>query len=57
MNIQIKSTKIIIPLLVFSIMLLFNAGFGLASESILDGKVFTGQTGKIGKRMLRKMMN
>ncbi len=49
MNIQITSTKIIISLLVLSIVLFFNAGFGLASEGILDGKVFTGPTGTMGK--------
>ncbi len=49
MNIQITSTKIIISLLVLSIMLFLNAGFGLASEGLLDGKVFTGPTGKMGK--------
>lgn len=30
-------------------MLFLNTGFGLASEGLLDGKVFTGATGKIGK--------
>jgi hypothetical protein len=28
-------------------MLFLNAGFGLASEGLLDGKVFTGPTGKM----------
>jgi len=49
MNIQITSPKIIISLFVLSIMLFLNAGFGLASEGILDGKVFTGPTGKMGE--------
>ena len=49
MNIQITSSKIVISLLVLSIMLFLNAGLGLASEGLLDGKAFTGPTGKIGK--------
>ena len=49
MDTRIKFLNITIPLLIFSVVLLFNAGFGLASEGLLDGKVFTGQTGKKGK--------
>jgi hypothetical protein len=49
MNIQIISPKIIISFLILSIMLFFNVGFALASEGILDGKVFAGPTGKMGK--------
>lgn len=49
MNIKITSPKIIISLLILSIMLILNTGFGLASEGLLDGKVFTGPTGKMGK--------
>ena len=49
MDTRIKFSNIIIPLLIFSIVLLFNTGFGLASEGILDGRVFTGSTGKMGK--------
>ena len=49
MNMQITSSKIVISLLVLSIMLFLNAGLGLASEGLLDGKAFTGPTGKIGK--------
>ena len=49
MNTQITSPKIIISLLILSIMLILNTGFGLASEGLLDGKVFTGPTGKMGK--------
>jgi len=30
-------------------MLILNTGFGLASEGFLDGKVFTGPSGKVGK--------
>jgi hypothetical protein len=48
MNIQIISPKIIISFLILSIMLLFNVGFALTSEGILDGKVFAGPTGKVG---------
>jgi hypothetical protein len=49
MNTRITSPKIFISLLIFSIMLILNTGFGLASEGLLDGKVFTGPTGKMGK--------
>jgi hypothetical protein len=49
MNMQITSSKIVISLLVLAIMLFFNAGLGLASEGLLDGKAFTGPTGKMGK--------
>ena len=49
MNRQIISPKIIISFLIFSIMLFFNTGFGLASEGMLDGKIFSGPTGKMGK--------
>jgi hypothetical protein len=30
-------------------MLFLNTGFGFASEGLLDGKIFTGPTGKMGK--------
>jgi len=49
MNTQIIFPKIIISLLILSIMLFLNTGFGLANEGLLDGKVFTGPTGKMGK--------
>lgn len=49
MNKQIISPKIIISFLILSIMLTFNAGYALASEGILDGKAFSGPTGKMGK--------
>jgi len=48
MNTRITSPKIIISLLILSTMLILNTGFGFASEGLLDGKVFTGPTGKMG---------
>jgi hypothetical protein len=49
MNIKTTSPKIIFSLLILSLMLILNTGSGLASEGLLDGKVFTGPTGKMGK--------
>ena len=49
MNIRITSPKIFISLFILSTMFILNTGLGLASEGLLDGKVFTGPTGKIGK--------
>jgi hypothetical protein len=49
MNIRISFPKIIISLFILSTMLFVSTGFGLASEGLLDGKVFTGPTGKMGK--------
>lgn len=49
MNTRITSSKIIISLLILSIMLILNTGFGIAGEGLLDGKVFSGPTGKMGK--------
>ena len=48
MNARITSSKIIISLFILSIMFILNSGLGFASEGLLDGKVFTGQTGKKG---------
>lgn len=49
MNTRIKSLKIVISLLILLTMIFLNTGVGLANEGILDGKVFTGPTGKMGK--------
>ena len=49
MNTRIKSLKIIISLSILLTMIFLNTGVGLANEDILDGKVFTGPTGKMGK--------
>jgi hypothetical protein len=49
MNTRITSPKIIISLFILSIMFVLNTGLGFASEGLLDGKVFTGPTGKMGK--------
>jgi hypothetical protein len=49
MNSRITYPKIIISLLIISIVLFLNTGVGFANEGILDGKVFTGSTGKKGK--------
>jgi hypothetical protein len=49
MNTRITFPTVIFSLFIFSVVLVFNTGSGLASEGILDGKVFTGSTGKKGK--------
>jgi len=57
MNTQLSFPTLFFSFFIFSVTLIFNAGFGLASKGLLVGKLFTGQTGKNGLREKKNNLN